>query len=402
MLSRIARFVSLRLLGAALSLVLFMAAPASADAGFRPEAVARYPILGKWKGFAPGRAADRLRVAVALFHYPDKPLQATKDEIFDALFGAEGSVADLYQEASFGRVSFEPAYLGTFTLPFSASKNCVPVFDPFTRPEVDSEEHILAAAATAMEQGVDFSAYDRVIFFVPDYGEYCKRTSVGLSLGEGKGLVLIYGSEHAPPFPPSSVNRRLLVHEIGHPFPLGHGVDASGDYGDRSCAMGGVHRRTRSGFVPLPMVHFCAAHKYQLGWLAPNQVIDVTKSGIYRLGAVSNPGSLPVTLRFPTRYFGRHYFVSLRIPVGYDSNLEPQFRNRIQVHSYADSLAPVNDIEVRDAVFLHSSLRRGEAYVDSLNDVKIKFVSLNGTSAAVRITLERAKDRTGEVASAPE
>jgi hypothetical protein len=141
------------------------------------------------------------------------------------------------------------------------------------RPECDERLIREVAREAATQAGFDVGGYDRVMFLFPRID--CRYS--GLASGD---LVYLNGS----------LSRKLVAHELGHTYGLGHANtwDCTGgtctvtEYGDPYDTMG-----RGSG-------DFNAFEKFTIGWLT--NVTRPTVAGDYTIGAVELPSTNPYAL----------------------------------------------------------------------------------------------------------
>jgi hypothetical protein len=199
-------------------------------------------------------------VAVVLVNFADTPEEPfLAGDVTDVIFGAGDSVASLYDEQSFGLTRVSGEVFGWLTLPGG------PAPCDFAR---------WADEAAALLDSDTLSAYTNLLVVFPETAA-CPWS----------GLAYVGGATAWINGQPSV---RAAAHELGHNLGLGRASAlAKGDeYGDPFSVMG-------SGGT----LHLNGVHKLQLGWLAPQNVLEVSQSGVYELAPLGAPSGGPQLLR---------------------------------------------------------------------------------------------------------
>jgi len=232
-------------------------------------------------GAAPAAAVGELRMLVVRATWGPTP------EDGGAVARALDEASAFYARSSSGtlRISFE---LTPWLHAYAGTSIC-----PTVEDEEDEQRSALGpisrfARAAAGDAGYDASAFDRVVFVLPEH--VCGLPGLGV-----RGEVLLAG--------PATIGAQAVVHELGHTFGLPHAGSAACpscaifEYGDRLSPMGRA------------FVDFSIFEKRQLGW--PVRVAVVRKSGSYRVGAADTAGAAAQALVIPTRR--GEYWVEHRI-----------------------------------------------------------------------------------------
>ncbi|MCH8993246.1 MAG: hypothetical protein IIA44_16020, partial [Acidobacteria bacterium] len=182
----------------------------------------------------------------------------------------------------------------------------------------------------------------------------------------------------------------VTVHEFGHNFARHHSEAIRWDagrslgpfdcegcestvtaYGDRFCSLGGSWNPG----------HFSAMHKLKLFWFEPENVVDVTRSGVYEIDPYAISSTDPKVLRIHRGYgpvigHDEYILVEWRQPIGYDTEINYSTGNAydgVTLHydfthgarSYNPDMTP-GDSEMRNA-----ALEIGQTWDDLYTNVSI-------------------------------
>lgn len=244
---------------------------------------------------------------------PFTPAQ-TKTLVFD------GQFKRFMNEQSNGKISFSVDAYGWYTLNRNSTSNLDNGFcDLLTDDELYSMVN---------KYKVNLANYDRVVYLMSDYAGGCSYvgkssydiggvtynlsiTKVGLS-----GYKQIIGEQSSFTW---SYLDQVLSHEIGHALGLLHangwacikdalfGDCLDLEYGNLFDIMGDSSRT----------LHFNAYYKDQLGWLSPDQVINVDSSGTYEISPQEN-GSKARLIKINISNITQ-YALEMRAPFGFDA-----------------------------------------------------------------------------------
>lgn len=212
------------------------------------------------------------RVLVVLATWGPQPFErAEVQNVFD-------QVDEIYREMSFGKASI----VGTVTPwlhALSSPSGCL-------LPPVRAGGNAAALAA-----GFDVRSYDRIVYVHPDAG--CPWSGV---------------TQAATSFLNGALTPRLVVHELGHSFGLGHANTTeclrhncgAKEYGDPYDTMG-------SGTGD-----FSAKSKFDLGWLT--RVSRAARGGVYSLAPLERAATSAQA--FVVTIAGDEYWIEYRTGVG--------------------------------------------------------------------------------------
>lgn len=243
---------------------------------------------------------------------------------------------------------------------------------------------------------IDLNSYDYVMYITPANNKCVSRESVALSI-PGKESIL------------STANFDIstIVHELGHSMGAYHArsldcKDESGkqvpisqncqiiEYGDGYDIMGGYNLR-----------HFNVFFKQLFGWVSDSQIKTVTRSGVYTIEPLENPGSKIIAIKILKRknyynYLGNNvdqdYYVEYRQPFGFD-DFDPKSPevNGVLVRLAPDKVFPSTTELVKmgapNELYNNSPLQPGQVFKDSEANIELKIVSLSKRNTEVYVKL---------------
>jgi hypothetical protein len=220
------------------------------------------------------------RILVVLATWGPQPF--ARDEVRQVVFDEADQI---YREMSYGKASLT-GVVTPWLKAFSGPSGCV--VNPVRA----------AANAAAVAAGFEPATYDRIVYLHPDAG--CPWSGV---------------TQAASSFLNGALTPRLVAHELGHSFGLGHAnsTDCSRhtcgaiEYGDPYDIMG-----SGSG-------DFSARSKYELGWLT--RVSRPARSGVYTLAPLERPASSAQA--FVLTIAGDEYWLEYRASVGILARVSP-------------------------------------------------------------------------------
>ncbi|VAX38188.1 RTX toxins and related Ca2+-binding proteins, partial [hydrothermal vent metagenome] len=259
------------------------------------------------------------RTLIILANFQDDPSEVlTIPEAEDIVLN---TVNAYYQENSYGKMSLIGQAIGWYTLPISKSEvSCTEINQLFTEP------------LKAVDPDVYFPDYDSIIIFM-DLPSGCFGGAAGFGSSG-------YSSDDGPITATTAIvninrsDRRIAgttAHEIGHTLGLNHAnflecgnksIKSSGCvegvYQDEFDVMG----RSKN------MQHFNAAHKYQVGWFEPENIVVINssaQSGRYTIDPIEMPSTgvqaLKIFQSADVDGFNSWYYVEYRQPIGFDEYL---------------------------------------------------------------------------------
>ncbi len=244
----------------------------------------------------------------------------------------------------------------------------------FTRMRAD-------AAKIAEQAGYDVDSYDREVIFsrkiwggAAAFGTLNKRTTF-----------MSHNFDY------------ITIHELGHSFGWRHTnfwqvsggapISANGteiEYGDVYDMMGNL------GPFAGPYHHFNPWLKYRVGWLPPESILEVAKSGSYTIQALdSDPqtgGSVTkyTALRIRRDPFTEYwlFFRSLEELINYGAVITRIFNTNIYPTHLLDTTPGSQEDDWRDA-----ALAVGETFSDTQAGISVKVLSRTASEVQVQVTV---------------
>ncbi len=352
-------------------------APAGTPKQLRPATEAATEIAASPPG---GTFSGTQRSLVLLVDFPDRPPVGTvAADWYEAFFGTSNSVADFYDEASYGALALTPATESEGT----ANDGVVGWLHlPYNHPNTGfsfnaANQQLAKDAILAADPHVDFASFDTsgngaiesrelhvtiiVAGYEASYAPWCGASVWGhkwnIQVGSGVAPPVVdgttvggitggqvsgytqFGEWHCNNFPASEMPGHpgtigIIVHEMGHDLgwpdlydtDLGNG--RSNGVGDWSVMGHGLWNRTGAGFLgSSPALPDAFLRTYQ-GWATPTEITDLQTSvpiaaasaaaSVKRLGA--NPGGVDWSYGGASGA-GEYFLVENRQRTGYDAGL---------------------------------------------------------------------------------
>ncbi len=322
------------------------------------------------------------RVAVILFNFSDdtsQPFTPTSvAQTYFATGAADRSVANYYDEVSWGQIRLTGQAFGWLTISASSKAGC----DPGTwAAQAD-------AAATA--QGLDLAAFDYKTYVYPGVP----------SCGWG-GLAQMPGNEN---WINGTPDVGLMAHELGHNFGLNHATSArctlpNGDavafsqtcstveYGDPYVVMGSAGAAQ----------HISDWHLGLLGLTSDIQVVST--DGTYSLSPVELLSGSPHALRIP-RGDGTYFDLEYRQPYGLFDAFQPNSPAVTGVMvRYVGAYSVGNKPELIDSTpetptLADAPVGVGRVFADPTTGIRVTTVSAGPSGAQVQIQVRPGGDFT--------
>ena len=290
---------------------------------------------------------------------------------------APGSVTNFYKEASYSQhqlsVTVPAAWLhANISTPTTCNYSAIST----------------AGDAAATAAGYNPSSYEFKVYMFPRVSA-CGWSGLGY-VGFPR-LAYING--------PTSVQTKVVGHEMGHNFGLLHA--ASLDCGAR--AVGGTCTASEYGDPFNTMgnatsMHFAAAQKSLLGWIPSSAVkVHTTGSATYVLSPLESAGGSVYAVKIPAAT-KRTYWLEYRQPIGFDAGLSAYPTNgaQIRVSSPFETLcggcsSGNDDTELLDlttgtTAFSDAALTVGNSYTDPDYGYKISVIGATASGLTVQVS----------------
>ncbi len=284
---------------------------------------------------------------VVMLNFNDQPIECSQADLQGRMFGGSGSTLDQgFRQGSNNLVSFSGQVIGPFTINYSKGGSC------------DYNGWATAANALAQAAGFNPQNYMRVSYTMP------RNLNCGWL-----GLGALGGTQPTPSWVQQCTSTGTFSHEIGHNLNFHHAATPGSEYGDASDPMGAAK-----------LVQANAPNRVMAGWLAGSQVQDVTVGGTYSITVLeATAPSGPQVLRLRKADTNEYYYLSMRQPVGVDTNLWTTYQNNVSVHQ-STGVMPAYTI-------LLSSLAGGQAWSDAANGITVTSLGVSGSTATVSVAL---------------
>ncbi len=298
----------------------------------------------------PPGAVGPQKTIVLVANFRDTNVACSTTAVRDTLFTDPqgGSIDDLYQEASFGTVSFNGDVHGPYTINYFSTSPC------------DFSSWSAAAEAAAQASGVNLGQYDRRVYVLPEQNS-CGYIGLG-TIGGNPSRAWIFTCELDD----------VYGHELGHNLSAHHAATPTDEYGDVSDIM---------GYGGVGLRHLNAPHKEELGWLPATQLVTVTQSGVYRIAPLElSPADTiaPQVLKIAKPDTQEFYYFSYRRPLGFDAQLSATYRDRVNVHRYKGGSVQT---------YFLNSLPDGGSFDDPVNGVTVTQLRHDASAATVQVSL---------------
>ncbi|MGJ0515547.1 MAG: NEW3 domain-containing protein [Methylomicrobium sp.] len=289
------------------------------------------------------------KTLVMVVNFKDAPVACPASSVRDLMFTdpAYKSVDDFYRETSFNQLSFSGEVGGPYTINGLSTDSCNPT------AWADAAD----AAATAAK--INVGSYTRKVYVLPSTNK-CGYSGLG-QVGGSPSRAWTFRCDVADSY----------THELGHNLGMNHASTPTNEYADISDVM---------GYGGYGLRHLNSAHKEQMGWL-PQQVAVVTQSNTYDIAPLETDQSqtqVPQVLKIAKPDTGEYYYLSYRLPIGFDSSLGTTYIRRLNIHRYAGT---------GGRTYLLQTLGDGGSFTDTANGVSVTQVSHSDSKVTVTVQL---------------
>jgi len=289
---------------------------------------------------------------VMIANFTNSNVPCSFSTVDSVMFTGTQNIDQYYQENSFNNISFVGVVKGPYPINYSN--------DSSTNSCDDLYGFANAADQKASQDGVNLSNYPRRIYVLPDHLD----CGIGYgTLGGNPSRSWVFGNW--------CDNEDVYGHELGHNLGPHHSNTPSEEYADVSDIM---------GYAGYGYRHFNSPHKIEVGWVPSSRIQTVTTNGNYiisRLEDGINPGE-PQVLKIFKPDTNEYYYIGYRRPIGYDSNLVTQYRDRTNVHRWGG-------VGGTFTYFL-SALSDGQSYTDQTNGITITQTSHDTSRSYVSVS----------------
>jgi hypothetical protein len=383
-------------LGACLALGSFAG---KAEAGYNPDL----------ERFSPAVGSPTLAMVSVNFD-GEHQLPFGNDIVEEQTFDEPGSVADYYDQASFGQLTLQGEVFG----PVTVSPD---VMDSSCSDDSLAEVGKLASQAAEEQTGRDLSDFTYYGFTLPRAAATRDCNFGGLTLGNG---FVDLETRARFSLTPHMFYKGVVVHELGHEEGLSHAEEMRCyddehqlalfsierlmdskcrqiDYGDPVDPMG--WGQVRTGTPP----DMSAINKARLGWLQPGNIRTMTGDGTAFIRPLEEQTTGTQLVRVPDGYnvnlTPHYYYLDFRQPVGLDSSIPATspLVNGIAIREAGSLKAADPSIETftdftefvdtrpRTPSPKDGTLQAGRTFEDPSAGIKIQTLSVSPEGAKVRI-----------------
>jgi hypothetical protein len=289
------------------------------------------------------------KTLVMIANFKDAAVACPASTVRDLMFTdpAYKSVDDFYREASFNQVSFSGDVVGAYTINALSTDACNP------------SAWANAAEAAATAANINVSAYTRKVYVLPSTNS-CGYSGLG-QVGGSPTRAWTFRCDKADTY----------AHELGHNMGMNHASTPTNEYADTSDVM---------GYGGYGLRHVNSAHKEQMGWL-PQQVAVVTQSNTYDIAPLETDQSqtqASQVLKIAKPDTGESYYLSYRLPIGFDSGLATTYLRRLNVHRYAGT---------GGRTYLLQTLADGGSFSDTVNGISVTQISHSDSKVTVQVQI---------------
>jgi hypothetical protein len=221
---------------------------------------------------------------------------------------------------------------------------------------------------------IDLTQYSRKIYIIP-YNPKCRfvgKADIGCRGSPPSCKIWLNGG--------SAVTLGTMFHEIGHSMGLAHSSTPIQEYGDYSCAMGGI----------AGVRCFNAPQNWFLGWARTNADLNTSnlEENVWKSFTIPPQTSVRNNMvRISTNWGDNktysQYFISFRSRVNYDIGLYKIYSNAISIHRY-NNLGKTSYMGM--PVLLKVLKIVDQVWIESTQKIAIRLNSINdGVSASISV-----------------
>lgn len=302
------------------------------------------------------------KAVVLLVNFSDLSVSCSTGQVASTMYTGAQSVNALYQEASFGLLSFNP----------DANGDGLPdVFGPFTinysSGTCNPNGWADAADTAASANGVNLSLYQHRMYVLPSAGA-CSWAGLG-DIGCGT---------FCRTWIPFCTWSDVYAHELGHNLGMRHSSNDTNNDGANDCEY--CDTSDIMGYSNVGWRQFNAPHKEQMGWIAAPPVLTVSGNGSFSVAPLETDPSLtvlPLALKIFKPNSSDYYYFSYRRALGYDASLGSQYVDRCNVHHYAGG---------NNNTFFITTLTDGQSFQDPANGITVRQISHNSGAVNLDVT----------------
>ena len=297
------------------------------------------------------------RTLVLTVNFQDRALSCSNTQVDGIMFTGTRNTDGYYRETSYNNIWFTGLVSGPYTINYSTTSPC------------DYYGWANAAEAAAQAAGINVSLYNRRVYVMPSAG----------SCGTWAGLGTL-GGNPSRSWIASCGTVDVYPHELGHNLTMHHSsTDPNNDgivdveYGDTSDIM---------GYAGVGWRQLNAPHKEEMGWLPPAKYRTVTAGGTYSIAPTElDPAAttLPQALKI-ARSGGGNYYISYRVPIGYDAGMPSAYSNKTNIHHWSGASGA-------KTMFL-ATLTDGGVWSETSGSLSVKQVSRSADAVTVEISFQ--------------
>jgi M6 family metalloprotease-like protein len=305
-----------------------------------------FVLCGQLRASVQVEALGEQKLAVILIDFVQEGELPDQQLIYDAIFQSQYSINAFYKENSYGRVDFSGLVFGWYQWPDLKGKCSVRAEKVFER--VASDLNLKNYDRYLFYSYRNFTECSNVGFGISTHGKIKWQTSVGEIFASVTTVEANYRLSKIvlPRHRLSAITSPVIAHELGHSLGIrGHGNIY--DCGSEAVAMTGCEQHGISDRLTLmagegfsrPALHFGACHKETMGWIRPEEIIEINVSDLepdgthqVSFGPIEYLSELPVTVKInlekniPVARGGKvsisKLYLEYRVPFGFDSDLE--------------------------------------------------------------------------------